>query len=158
MPPCRRHACGSTPARVIHRKSGCSPTNDRWRWRHELHVTSGRGKRGITGRTASSGRRAVTAVPAARLHDRLHRLRIRRAGPPRGRNARRRWIPGPLSDPEAGRRRADDLPVRGVEVCELPVTKYRGKKALAYAATYLWFLLAASFACVKLLIRRELDV
>ena len=46
----------------------------------------------------------------------------------------------------------------GVEVCELSVPKYRGKRALAYAGSYFWFLAAASLTCVKLLWKRQLDV
>jgi glycosyltransferase involved in cell wall biosynthesis len=46
----------------------------------------------------------------------------------------------------------------GVEVHELRVTKYRGKSARAYAASYLHFLATASVACVRLMARGELDV
>jgi glycosyltransferase involved in cell wall biosynthesis len=46
----------------------------------------------------------------------------------------------------------------GVEVRELPIVKYRGKSTLAYVASYLRFLLLASAVCVRLLVRRELDV
>ena len=48
--------------------------------------------------------------------------------------------------------------LNGVEVRELNVPKYRGKSQLAYAASYAWFLLAASVACLGLLMKRELDV
>ena len=46
----------------------------------------------------------------------------------------------------------------GVEVRPLPIPKYRGKSTLAYMASYLRFLLASSSACLRLLIRGELDV
>lgn len=46
----------------------------------------------------------------------------------------------------------------GVEVRELSVPKYRGKRALAYAASYVRFLVASSLACMKLLWKGELDV
>ena len=48
--------------------------------------------------------------------------------------------------------------LNGVDVRELNVPKYRGKSKLAYAASYLWFLVATSAACLRLLIARELDV
>jgi glycosyltransferase involved in cell wall biosynthesis len=46
----------------------------------------------------------------------------------------------------------------GVEVRELGVVKYRGKSRLAYLASYLRFLIVSSITCVRLLVRRELDV
>jgi glycosyltransferase involved in cell wall biosynthesis len=48
--------------------------------------------------------------------------------------------------------------LNGVEVRELNVPKYRGKSKLAYAASYLWFLVATSAVCLRLLVARELDV
>lgn len=48
--------------------------------------------------------------------------------------------------------------LNGVEVQELNVPKYRGKSKLAYAASYVWFLVATSAACLRLLIDGELDV
>jgi glycosyltransferase involved in cell wall biosynthesis len=48
--------------------------------------------------------------------------------------------------------------MNGVSVRELAVAKYRGKSAPAYFASYMWFLAAASAACLGLLVRRELDV
>ncbi len=46
----------------------------------------------------------------------------------------------------------------GVEVRELPVAKYRGKNTAAYLGYYLWFLLLCSAACLRLLLKGELDV
>jgi glycosyltransferase involved in cell wall biosynthesis len=46
----------------------------------------------------------------------------------------------------------------GVEVRQLPVRKYRGKNSLAYLASYLHFLLLSVSACLRLLVRGELDV
>jgi glycosyltransferase involved in cell wall biosynthesis len=46
----------------------------------------------------------------------------------------------------------------GVDIEELAVTKYRGKSAGAYLTSYMSFLAAASFACMRLLSRGELDV
>jgi glycosyltransferase involved in cell wall biosynthesis len=46
----------------------------------------------------------------------------------------------------------------GVEVRELPILKYRGKSTLAYMASYLRFLFSSSYACLRLLVRGELDV
>jgi glycosyltransferase involved in cell wall biosynthesis len=47
---------------------------------------------------------------------------------------------------------------QGVEVRELGVLKYRGKSRLAYIGSYLRFLFVSSAACLRLLIRGELDV
>jgi glycosyltransferase involved in cell wall biosynthesis len=46
----------------------------------------------------------------------------------------------------------------GVEVRELGVKKYTGKSAAVYITSYLRFLLSASAACLRLLVRGELDV
>jgi glycosyltransferase involved in cell wall biosynthesis len=46
----------------------------------------------------------------------------------------------------------------GVDVRELGVQKYRGKNRLVYAGSYLTFLLLSSWACVRLLLKGELDV
>lgn len=48
--------------------------------------------------------------------------------------------------------------LHGVEVQELAVRKYRGKSALIYLGSYGLFLAACSVACIRLLLRRELDV
>jgi glycosyltransferase involved in cell wall biosynthesis len=48
--------------------------------------------------------------------------------------------------------------LNGVEVRELGVRKYRGKSAGAYAWSYIRFMLAASVACLNLLVRGELQV
>ncbi len=48
--------------------------------------------------------------------------------------------------------------LEGVEVHELDVPKYRGKSTAAYMRSYLRFLLASSTACLRLLVRGELDV
>jgi glycosyltransferase involved in cell wall biosynthesis len=48
--------------------------------------------------------------------------------------------------------------LNGVEVRELNVPKYRGKSQLVYAASYLWFLFVTSLACLRLLVKRQLDV
>jgi glycosyltransferase involved in cell wall biosynthesis len=48
--------------------------------------------------------------------------------------------------------------LEGVRVRELRVPRYQGKSTLGYAGAYLRFLLAASAACLRLLVRRELDV
>ena len=48
--------------------------------------------------------------------------------------------------------------VDGVEVRELGVSKYRGKSTLAYLASYLRFLVAASASCIRLLVKGELDI
>lgn len=48
--------------------------------------------------------------------------------------------------------------LRGVEVHELGVAKYRGRSPLAYLASYLRFLLSLSVVCVRLLLRGDLDV
>jgi len=46
----------------------------------------------------------------------------------------------------------------GVDVRELGVQKYRGKNRLVYVGSYLSFLLLSSWACVRLLLKGELDV
>jgi glycosyltransferase involved in cell wall biosynthesis len=46
----------------------------------------------------------------------------------------------------------------GVEVQELPVAKYRGKSTSAYMSSYLRFLAAASWSCVRLMAQGRLDV
>ena len=51
-----------------------------------------------------------------------------------------------------------EVVLNGVEVRELGVRKYRGKSAVAYVGSYVYFMLAASVACLGLLARRELDV
>jgi glycosyltransferase involved in cell wall biosynthesis len=48
--------------------------------------------------------------------------------------------------------------LRGVQVRELGVPKYRGKKVTAYIASYLWFLIYSSLFCAGLLFRRKIDV
>ena len=48
--------------------------------------------------------------------------------------------------------------LEGVEVRELAVQKYRGKSQLAYIGSYLGFLLLSSWACLRLLLKGELDV
>jgi glycosyltransferase involved in cell wall biosynthesis len=48
--------------------------------------------------------------------------------------------------------------LNGVEVRELGVQKYRGKSTLSYLSSYLRFLLVSSAACLRLLVRGELDV
>src|SRR5262245_17547871 len=48
--------------------------------------------------------------------------------------------------------------LNGVEVRELGVQKYRGKSTLAYVGSYLRFLLVSSAACLRLLMKRDLDV
>ena len=48
--------------------------------------------------------------------------------------------------------------LNGVQVRELGVAKYQGKSKLAYLVFYLRFLVAASVACVGLVLKRELDV
>jgi len=48
--------------------------------------------------------------------------------------------------------------LNGVEVRELGVQKYRGKSTLAYVSSYLRFLFVSSAACLRLLVRGELDV
>ncbi len=48
--------------------------------------------------------------------------------------------------------------VNGVQVRELPVPKFRGKSTFAYVRFYMRFLLAASFECLRLLARGELDI
>jgi glycosyltransferase involved in cell wall biosynthesis len=46
----------------------------------------------------------------------------------------------------------------GVEVHAVPVKKYRGKSQAAYLLSYIRFLLASSVVCLRLLIKRQLDV
>ena len=46
----------------------------------------------------------------------------------------------------------------GVEIRELGIPKYRGKSTRAYLGSYVRFLLAASAACIGLLLKGELDV
>jgi glycosyltransferase involved in cell wall biosynthesis len=48
--------------------------------------------------------------------------------------------------------------IAGVEVRELAVQKYRGKSTLAYMGSYLHFLACASLACLKLVLKDEVDV
>lgn len=48
--------------------------------------------------------------------------------------------------------------LEGVQVHELDVPKYRGKSTAAYLRSYLRFLLSSSAACLRLLVRGELDV
>lgn len=48
--------------------------------------------------------------------------------------------------------------IGGVEVRELAVPKYRGKSTLAYMASYVRFLVYASFACLALLLKKQVDV
>jgi len=48
--------------------------------------------------------------------------------------------------------------LNGVDVRELRVIKYQGKSAPAYFLSYVWFLLFSAAACVRLLIKGELDV
>ena len=48
--------------------------------------------------------------------------------------------------------------MQGVEVRELRVAKYRGKSGAAYLTSYLRFLVSASLACLRLLLKGELDV
>jgi glycosyltransferase involved in cell wall biosynthesis len=48
--------------------------------------------------------------------------------------------------------------LQGVDVRELAVPKYRGKSMAAYVVSYLHFLVASSWACLRLLFRGELDV
>ena len=48
--------------------------------------------------------------------------------------------------------------IDGVEVRELAVPKYRGKSTVAYMASYLRFLIYASFACLALVFKDEIDV
>jgi glycosyltransferase involved in cell wall biosynthesis len=48
--------------------------------------------------------------------------------------------------------------MNGVEVYELGIRKYQGKKTLAYFLSYCRFLLAASAFCVRLVLKRQLDV
>jgi len=48
--------------------------------------------------------------------------------------------------------------IDGVEVRELAVPKYRGKSTFAYMASYLRFLIYASFACVALVLKDEIDI
>jgi glycosyltransferase involved in cell wall biosynthesis len=48
--------------------------------------------------------------------------------------------------------------LNGVEVRELAVPKYRGKSTVAYVLSYVRFLAAATGACVKKLLKGELDV
>lgn len=48
--------------------------------------------------------------------------------------------------------------LNGVEVRELGVPKYRGKSTRAYLASYLSFVLRSSAACLRFLIKGELDV
>jgi glycosyltransferase involved in cell wall biosynthesis len=48
--------------------------------------------------------------------------------------------------------------LNGVEVIELPVSKYRGKSTVAYLLSYLCFLAAATVACVGRLAAGKLDV
>jgi len=48
--------------------------------------------------------------------------------------------------------------IAGVEVRELAVPKYRGKSTLAYMASYVRFLIYASFACLALVLKDEVDV
>jgi glycosyltransferase involved in cell wall biosynthesis len=54
--------------------------------------------------------------------------------------------------------RPEPYAVRGVRVHELHAFKYQGKSKPVYFASYLWFLLASSLACLKLLFKGELDV
>jgi glycosyltransferase involved in cell wall biosynthesis len=48
--------------------------------------------------------------------------------------------------------------INGVDVRELNVSKYAGKSARAYLFSYLRFLFASAAACLRLLMKRELDV
>jgi glycosyltransferase involved in cell wall biosynthesis len=48
--------------------------------------------------------------------------------------------------------------LNGVQIRELNVAKYRGKSTLVYLGVYLRFLILASLVCLRLLVRRELDV
>lgn len=48
--------------------------------------------------------------------------------------------------------------MNGVDVQEVAVQKYRGKSTVAYVASYLAFLTVSSLACLRLLIKGELDV
>lgn len=48
--------------------------------------------------------------------------------------------------------------LNGVRIRELGVPKYRGKSTIAYLASYLHFLLASTWACLRLLVAREVDV
>src|SRR5687767_14406569 len=54
--------------------------------------------------------------------------------------------------------RPTSFTVDGVEVRELGVSKYRGKSTVAYLASYLRFLFAASTSCIRLLLKGELDI
>jgi glycosyltransferase involved in cell wall biosynthesis len=48
--------------------------------------------------------------------------------------------------------------IRGVTVHELRVSKYQGKSKPVYFASYLWFLVASSVTCLRLLFKGEVDV
>ena len=48
--------------------------------------------------------------------------------------------------------------LEGVEVRELGVQKYRGKSRLAYVGSYVRFLLVTTAVCLRLLLKRQLDV
>jgi glycosyltransferase involved in cell wall biosynthesis len=48
--------------------------------------------------------------------------------------------------------------LNGVQVRELGVRKYRGKRSIAYITSYIAFLVVSSLACLRLLIKDELDV
>jgi glycosyltransferase involved in cell wall biosynthesis len=48
--------------------------------------------------------------------------------------------------------------LNGVEIREVSVPKYQGKSKLAYLGSYLRFLIASSRVCLRLLMKRELDV
>jgi glycosyltransferase involved in cell wall biosynthesis len=48
--------------------------------------------------------------------------------------------------------------LQNVEVRELRVGKYRGKSQFAYALSYLFFLVAATLACLRLMAKGELDI
>ena len=52
----------------------------------------------------------------------------------------------------------DAFVLNGVEVQELDVPKYRGKSTRAYVASYMRFVMRASTACLRLLIKGNLDV
>lgn len=54
--------------------------------------------------------------------------------------------------------KATSTVLEGVEVRELGVPKYRGKNKLAYIASYVAFLCAASISCLGYVLKDELDV